>query len=413
MDNKGEYMAPGVYVEGLPSGVQPISGVPTAVAAFVGRAMRGPLNEPTAVSSFTDFVRVFGKLDLDLPLTAAVQDFFNNGGRRALIVRVWNGKDGGELAPVHAGESLTLVKHFTGSAQDQSGMYALLKGEKFNLLCIPPDGRAQSERADIPDDVWREAAYFCMKQHALLIVDPRLAWGADHKTAVARVKAGWQALGVQGPEWRNAALYFPRVIRKYLSGQERDGISAPCGIVAGIIARTDMDSGVWKAPAGLKAGIRGINRLQLNLTDSDQDELNQLGINCLRNFTAHGDVVWGARTLRGAEIFADEYKYIPVRRMAHYLEDSIFAATQWAVFEPNAANLWARLRASVESFLFDLFKAGAFAGQTAQEAFFVRCDQSTMTQNDIDNGLVHVLVGFAPLKPAEFNLFRIVYKLVQ
>jgi hypothetical protein len=177
--------------------------------------------------------------------------------------------------------------------------------------------------------------------------------------------------------------------------------------VAGLISKTDRDRGVWKAPAGIDAALLGIRGLQVKLKDDENGILNPLGINCLRSFPVTGRVVWGARTLRGADQLADEYKYIPVRRTALYIEESLYRGTQWVVFEPNDEPLWAQIRLNVGAFMNNLFKQGAFQGTSPKEAYFVKCDSETTTQNDINQGIVNILVGFAPLKPAEFVFIKI------
>src|SRR5690606_26992216 len=182
---------------------------------------------------------------------------------------------------------------------------------------------------------------------------------------------------------------------------------AACGAVAGVFARTDGSRGVWKAPAGLDAALVGVPRLAVPLTDAENGELNPLGINCLRSMPAGGRVIWGARTLRGADQLGDEYKYIPVRRTALYIEESLYRGLKWAVFEPNDEPLWAQIRLNVGSFMHNLFRQGAFQGSSPRDAYFVRCDKDTTTQNDINLGIVNVVVGFAPLKPAEFVVLKL------
>ena len=159
------------------------------------------------------------------------------------------------------------------------------------------------------------------------------------------------------------------------------------------MARTDSERGVWKAPAGIDAGILGIQALEVGLTDPENGLLNPLGINCLRVFPVIGHVVWGARTLRGADQLADEYKYVPVRRLALFLEESLYRGTQWVVFEPNDEPLWAQIRLNVGAFMQNLFRQGAFQGTTPREAYFVKCDKETTTQNDINLGIVNISSG--------------------
>jgi len=210
-----------------------------------------------------------------------------------------------------------------------------------------------------------------------------------------------------GTTSKNAALFFPRLVQPNPLRENRLESFAPCGAVAGVIARTDSQRGVWKAPAGLDAAIVGVPALAVPLTDAENGELNPLGVNCLRSLPAVGRVVWGARTLQGNDILASEWKYLPVRRLALYIEESLYRGTQWAVFEPNDEPLWSQLRVSLSAFMHGLFRKGAFQGTTAQEAYFVKCDRETTTQADINLGIVNIFVGFAPLKPAEFVVLKI------
>ena len=153
--------------------------------------------------------------------------------------------------------------------------------------------------------------------------------------------------------------------------------------------------------------MSGVADLTVKLTDGENGQLNPLGVNCLRTFPAAGNVVWGARTLQGDDRLASEWKYIPVRRLALFLEESLLRGTQWVVFEPNDEPLWAQIRLNVGAFMQTLFRQGAFQGQTPQDAYFVKCDKETTTQNDINLGIVNIVVGFAPLKPAEFVIIHI------
>jgi phage tail sheath protein FI len=177
--------------------------------------------------------------------------------------------------------------------------------------------------------------------------------------------------------------------------------------VAGLYARTDGDRGVWKAPAGTEASLIGVQALSYQLNDRENGSLNPLGVNCLRSFPVYGAVSWGARTLRGADQMTSEYKYVPVRRLALFLEESLYRGTQWVVFEPNDEPLWAQIRLNLGAFMNSLFRQGAFQGKTPREAYLVKCDRETTTQDDINRGVVNILVAFAPLKPAEFVVIRI------
>ncbi len=292
---------------------------------------------------------------------------------------------------------------YVGTQAEKTGLYALDKADLFNLLCIPPDTR----EGDAPIAVYQTAMSYCKERRALLIVDAPAAWSANKDTAAANAKAGLAALSLSGEAARNAALYFPRVLE---ADPLRDGqidVFAPCGIVAGIMARTDTSRGVWKAPAGLDASINGIQGVNVNLNDPENGMLNPLGINCLRAFPVNGRVIWGARTLRGADQLADEWKYIPVRRTALFIEESLYRGTQWVVFEPNDEPLWAQIRLNIGAFMHNLFRQGAFQGQTPRDAYFVKCDKETTNQTDINSGIVNIVVGFAPLKPAEFVIIKL------
>jgi phage tail sheath protein FI len=181
----------------------------------------------------------------------------------------------------------------------------------------------------------------------------------------------------------------------------------PCGAVAGIFARTDAQRGVWKAPAGMDATLNGVTDLSVHITDNENGRLNPLAVNCLRTFPVVGTVVWGSRTTKGADVLSDDYKYIPVRRLALFIEESLFRGTKWVVFEPNDEPLWAQIRLNIGAFMHNLFRQGAFQGTTPSDAYFVKCDKESTTQNDINLGIVNILVGFAPLKPAEFVVIKL------
>jgi phage tail sheath protein FI len=183
----------------------------------------------------------------------------------------------------------------------------------------------------------------------------------------------------------------------------------PSGFVAGLYAKTDGRVGVWKAPAGTGTALGGGVGLAVQFTDVQQGLLNPINVNVIRQFAASGIVLWGARTITSDP----EWTYIPVRRMAIFLRVSIYRGIQWAVFEPNDEDLWASLRLNINSFMMTLFRQGAFQGATPSQAFFVKCDNETTTQDDINLGIVNVLVGFAPLKPAEFVVVKISQKVGQ
>ena len=520
---------PGVYVQEGESPVHAIAPVPTSVTAFIGRALRGPIDEdgPELIHSFSDFVRIYGGLWQDSELGYAVDDFFLNGGSDAVIVRLWKtlGTDrasivlspglelqarvpgswgnllkarieviddanvrkavavqlsgfGDKVAPE---DVFTLIVHDDGSKATETfanvtlvnspnrldrvlaeqsqliryrgaditklqmppahpaatsnpathlprtiwedplantsvsnppaddgapldagvfnaggglGINALDHADSFNLLVIPP----YADDDSLYTEVLPQAIAYCEKRRAIVLVDPPPTWKNkdDAKKPIPGLPAN-----------ANAALYFPRINKadSLREGQVRD--FAPGGAIAGTIARTDRQRGVWKAPAGLEATISGVTGLTIKLTDPENGELNPLGVNCLRTMPAAGTVIWGARTMVGDDRLASQWKYLPVRRLALFIEESLTRGTRWAVFEPNDEPLWSQLRLNLGVFMHDLFRQGAFQGQSPKDAYFVNCDGTTTTQSDIDRGIVNVIVGFAPLKPAEFVVLYI------
>ena len=511
---------PGVYIEEQPSGVRTITGVATSITAFVGFALRGPVNSPTRVQSFVEFERVFGGLWIGSTMSFSVLQFFLNGGSDALVVRAihdtgtnaqqdtkatlagtfklvarnegsWGTKlrvrvdyDTRPIDTTIPGESATTLfnlsvkdtatnvvesflnvatmpehpRYVTRVLEEQSrlvriappgtvpaarpsnnaavalgadpfanststafgadghegtvhsetdlvpaspnkkGVYALDSADLFNLLVIPPvlrDGvlTAGSRAA---------ASNYCRTRRAMFIADPDPAWDEP-----SDIVGGPLTAFIAGMEPKNAALYFPGV---RMTDPLKDGttdVFPPSGAVAGVIARTDGSRGVWKAPAGQDATLAGVQALAVKLDDPANGQLNPLGVNCLRTFPAPGPVVWGARTVAGNDALASEWKYLPVRRTALFLEESLYRGTQWVVFEPNDAPLWAQIRLNVGAFMNNLFRQGAFAGTTPKEAFFVKCDAETTTQDDVNLGIVNIVVGFAPLKPAEFVVIKL------
>lgn len=530
---------PGVYIEEIPSGVRTITGVATSITAFLGRALRGPVNKPVTINNYGDFERIFGGLWVDSTMSYAVRDFYLNGGSQAIIVRLYHKETGkptksqlnvGEITleavsegkwganlratvdldvskevaermgliqadlfnltvrdvtpggsteqfrnlsvkesarridkvleaesnlvrwygawvssplPAFAAgdDSVTALEKLLAAAKKASpqvpltiadaetnvanaktdrensvsdgialtqqdftapgtesakqGLYALEQADLFNLLCIPP----YLARGDVDSGLVSIGATYCEKRRAMLLVDPLSNWN-DKDDA----KAGVASIGTTS---KNAALFFPRLKQPNPLRDNQIEDFVPCGVVAGIFARTDSQRGVWKAPAGLEATLNNVPALSVNLTDDENGELNPLGVNCLRTMPAAGRVVWGARTLQGNDRLASEWKYIPVRRTALFIEESLYRGSQWVVFEPNDEPLWAQIRLNVGAFMNNLFRQGAFQGKTPREAYLVKCDKETTTQNDINLGIVNILVGFAPLKPAEFVIIKL------
>lgn len=504
---------PGVYVTLVPSGNRTVTGVATSVTAFVGRALRGPVDTAVPIASFADFVRAFGPLWRESGLGYSVRDFYLNGGGPAWVVRVaknaksaemsfggltlvangpgaWGNELGATVthpAPKDAEDvakaqglpepdalftlTLTLgtdeeVETFTNvtvadgprrldavlaasrlarvsgpmpatrpaespldstgrrrepypvttqgddgdppdeasyvpTGPERAGLRALETVDLVNVIVIPPP----TPGGQVPDGVWKAALDLAKRRRAFLLLDPppgrNLADVADWSTSGAELS---------GIDARNAAVYFPRLRESDPLRGGAVGEFAASGALAGLYARTDATRGVWKAPAGIEAGLVGALGPSEALTDEENGRLNPRGVNAIRSFPGAGTVSWGARTLRGSDQLSDDYKYIPVRRLALFLEESLYRGTQWVVFEPNDEPLWSQIRMSVGAFMQDLFRKGAFQGASPKDAYFVRCSSETTTQYDIDRGVVNIEVGFAPLKPAEFVLISIQQK---
>jgi uncharacterized protein len=520
---------PGVYIEELENPVKAIVGVSTSITAFVGRARQGPVNDPTLIHSFGEFESIFGRLWKKSTMSYALFQYFLNGGRDAIIVRVVHSRDadttknaatatfvsssgGPKFVAANPGSwanNYTIeIDHDVDKEQDdpspdptkkhlfnlkvkdgngatveeflnisrkkdnkkyavnvlkeesdfirvkdntpadisaltaslppanqpytgrggsdgvniafsdfvpptdpgapsgpepaRGGIYALDSADIFNLLCIPaadPEGAAAGDPHY--STVYTAAATYCKeKRRAMLLVDPPNDWNSP-RDATNSI----DSLSLSRSE--NAAIYYPLIRSPDPEEDSRFRTFAPCGVVAGVIARTDAQRGIWKAPAGIDAILTGVPELEYQMSDEENGSLNPLGINCLRVMPGVGRVVWGARTLKGADRLANQWKYLPVRRTALYIEESLYRGTQWAVFEPNDEPLWAQIRLNVGAFMHDLFVKGAFQGSTPKEAYLVKCDKETTTQNDIDRGIVNIVVGFAPLKPAEFVMIKI------
>jgi uncharacterized protein len=278
------------------------------------------------------------------------------------------------------------------------GLPALDAVDLVNIICIP-------QAAELANPLHLQQVYLAAEPYAearrsFLIID-----------VPAKVKdlPGMQTWIAQNDtlRHRNAAVYFPRTrIADPLNDGRARSIAAS-GTIAGLYARTDTERGVWKAPAGTDARLRNVLALDATLTDPQNGALNPIGVNCLRTFPIYSNICWGARTLEGADAQASEWKYIPVRRLTLFLEESLYRGTKWVVFEPNDEPLWAQIRLNVGAFMHTLFRQGAFQGSTPREAYLVKCDHETNPQADIDAGIVNILVGFAPLKPAEFVIIKI------
>jgi phage tail sheath protein FI len=312
------------------------------------------------VTSVVDFARVFGGVDGEAG--DAVRLFFENGGVRAYVV---------------------------GTGEDPLRALRVLDQVGFQLLAVPATGSAGSPRLAVA------AALLAEERRAIYVADPPTGRTAADVERWARAFGG-------GP---NSAVYFPRLQVPETGGNREVAAS---GAVLGVYARTDRDRGVWKQPAGTDFGLRGVVGLSTQLTNEETRRLAAAAVNGIRLSAAGRIYLAGARTRAERD---GEFKYVNVRRLTLFLEESLDQGTQWAVFEPNDERLWNEIRLDVGDFLLGVFRMGALRGATPQEAFFVRCDRTTMTQDDIDHGRLIFTVGFAPLKPAEFVIIRIGHRL--
>jgi phage tail sheath protein FI len=489
---------PGVYIEEVPSGVRTITGVATSIGLFVGWAARGPIERAVRIASFADYQRTYGGLDRRTLLGYAVQQFFDNGGSDAYVIRLAVAETEGSLTAASAATAAAAGFSFTAASPGEwareyavrvtprtdAGFTDRFKIEVLddatkaplevyeNLSVDPADarfaetiinGRSPTVTVEAPagapagvvtatfsggddgtvldpnsgDNAIRAAfhaavlALFdvgaiadrldlfnlvcvpgesdattvqklqaeCAARRAFLIVD--CTEGAQVDDVVA------EAAAMIGAAASNSAFYFPWVRATDPLQQGAVRAFPPSGYVAGICARTDATRGVWKAPAGTEATLTGAVGFEVPMSDAENGQLNPRAVNCLRTLPVYGNVVWGSRTMDGDNDRGSEWKYVPVRRMALFLEESLFRGTQWVVFEPNDEPLWAQIRLNIGAFLQTLFRQGAFQGRTPREAYFVKCDRETTTQADINLGIVNIHVGFAPLRPAEFVVIRI------
>jgi phage tail sheath protein FI len=343
---------PGVYVEEVRVGPKPIEGVSTSTAAFFGETQSGP-DAPTLVTSWVQFQQVFGGyFGADKFLPYAVEGFFANGGQNCYVCKVKGVDYAVALAKTEQIEDISLV--YAPNAQAIPGLSDLLISHCERL-----------KRFVIFDSIEGQEPSSITKPH----------------------------------ESSYGALYYPWLYVKVNANTK--AMVPPGGHIAGVYARVDNTRGVHKAPANEQ--VMGITGVEHSVSNLQVETLNPRGINCIRNFEGRGILVWGARTLSSDP----EYKYISVRRLLTYLERSIKRGTAWAVFEPNNEVTWAKVKACVGEFLMQAWRDGKLQGAKQEAAYFVRCDRTTMTQNDLDAGLLIMQVGVAAVKPAEFIIFRV------
>jgi phage tail sheath protein FI len=402
------YMTPGVYVEEVSTGARPIQAVGTSTAGFIGVApdATAHVNESMAINNWSQFVREYAaKSTTSTPLSHSVFGFFMNGGQRCYVVNV--GADG------------TLA----GDKSGRKGIKLFEQVDEIAIVAAPGYADAAS---------YEEVLSHCesLKDRVAILDAPQEVKDIDLLKKVGTVAASGDTPARGGRRPRDATtpaapdtpaseppsaglkprlsdggfgcFYFPWIQVRDPLNPSRIVPVAPSGHLAGVFARTDSTRGVHKAPAN--EGIRGALGLTYQVTKAEQGDLNQLGINCLRFFPKEGIRIWGARTLADG---ASEWRYLNVRRLFNMIEESIVQSTRWVVFEPNTLTLWKSIRRDISAFLTRMWRDGALMGATPEEAFFVQCDEETNPPESIDAGLVVAVIGIAPVKPAEFIVFRI------
>lgn len=367
-----EYLHPGVYIQEIDLGPRPIEGVPTSTAAFLGETERGPLT-PRLVTSYSEYERSFGGVFHPRKfMPHAINGFFENGGKRLFVCRV-EGKDAAPPTVADYEARLAWLENPTGV--DAVALRAI-------SLVYAPNASATVAKAVVGH---------CEKmRYRFAVIDCE-----EGQSAAANLKP---FASIAGSSY--GAFYYPWIVTPE-PGSGMRTLTPPGGHVLGIYARSDIERGVFKAPSN--EVVRGAIDVEFNVTEAMQDVLNPKGVNVIRRFPGRGIRVWAARTMASDA----EWKYINVRRLFIFLERSIDEGTQWAVFEPNNDRLWGRVTDAIRQFLRAQWRAGALQGQKEQDAFFIRCDRTTMTQDDIDNGRLICLVGVATIRPAEFVIFRI------
>lgn len=347
----------------FPSSIEAVS---TSTVGFIGETEKGP-NTPTLITSWLEYERIFGGfLGAEKYLPDAVKGFFLNGGKRCHICRINSDS-----------ASSVCLSDFLGNSNQNKGLAGFESIEEISLIYSP--------NAQAITGLTEALITHCeLMKNRFAIID---SLKGEKPTSITKPRST-----------SYAALYYPWIN----IAESPLRLIPPGGHIAGIYARTDNQRGVHKAPANEL--VRGAISLEYAVTKSNQESLNPQGINCIRKIVGRGILIWGARTLSEDP----EYKYINVCRLLMFLKQSIQKGTQWVVFEPNSEKTWATVTQLIANFLTQIWRGGALMGIKSQEAFFVKCDRETMTQNDLDQGRLIVLIGVAPLKPAEFMIFQIV-----
>lgn len=396
-----QYLTPGIYIEEVSSGARPIEAVGTTTAAFIGEAPRSDAHagEPVAVLNWGQFRDIFvAQSKVSTPLSHALAGYFLNGGSRAYVVNTTKAGLADALQALSGYDDIAMIAApgWTDAATYDS---LLTHCEGLTTCFAILDGPAT-----------------CGDIAALTRVGSAVGSARATSSQTGTAAAGANAAGDSPDKDKPApaalrprdsargygAIYMPHLMVRDPLEPAKIVAVAPSGHLAGIYARTDVERGVFKAPANV--AVRGALGLTQRLNDAEQGVLNPAGVNVIRFMTGRGVLVWGARTLTVSD---PEWRYVPVRRLFIMMEGSIRRGTQWVVFEPNDERLWKSIRRDVSAFLMLLWRQGALQGATPEEAFFVKCDAETNPPEVIDAGRVVIEIGVAPVKPAEFVIFRI------
>jgi phage tail sheath protein FI len=393
-----EYLSPGVYVEEVDKGTKPLEAVGTSTAGFIGQSKKGPVNEAILITNWGQYTRTFGEFGDSPYLAHAVYGFFNNGGARCFITNVGmegappppppppkkeEGKEDKKPTPSPSsggGPSPSMFIGKDGGPGNKTGLVTFEEIDEIAIVAAP----------GMTDPAIQDAVIsHCERMNRFAVLDSE---ETIEKGGVDKIK--------KPRDSQYAAFYFPW-IEVYDPAQDKNVYVPPSGHMTGIYARSDNTRGVHKAPAN--EIVRGALGLRYTISKGEQDILNPRGINCIRAFRDRGIRVWGARTVSSDP----SWRYVNVRRLFIMVEESIKNGTQWVVFEPNDHTLWKRIKRNITAFLLRVWKDGALFGQTPEAAFYVKCDEETNPPEVVDAGMVVIEIGMAPVKPAEFVIFRI------
>ena len=402
------YLSPGVYIEEVDRGSKPIEAVGTSTAAFIGESSVGPTNEAVLVTNWAQYVRTFGDFAHSTHLSHAVYGFFNNGGSKAFVCNVSPKTVTPEQAAKEAEkkESETKKTEAAGKPAGAAAAAAPATSSVNPALYIGKDeGPGRRSGLNVFNDIPEISLVLAPGLADAAVQDAVISHCENNKYRFAILDAA-EELGKDGiakmPKPRDsqyAAYYFPWI--QVYDPEKGNIFVPPSGHVAGIYARSDAERGVHKAPAN--EIVRGVLGLKYNISRAEQDFMNPRGINCIRNMGDRGIRVWGARTVSSDP----SWRYINVRRLFLMIEQSIEIGTQWVVFEPNDETLWKRVNRNITAFLLRIYNSGALMGKTPEEAFYVKCDSETNPPEVVDAGQLVCEIGIAPVKPAEFVIFRI------